>query len=89
MGSGLLPDLALGSHTIEVANTSSGTTFFVSSSDGPVILSGGGSIGRNGTPLIEILASTAPAYSANTALPALLGLMGQEVKPGTFRLKLP
>lgn len=86
MESGLLPDQPLGDHAIHIAIGTTGSSFTITSSPGPVVLTGGGAVAPNGRTTIDIVATVG---SRNTALSSLLSLMGQEVTPGQFRLKLP
>ena len=86
MESGLLPGQAIGDHVVNVATTASGSNFTITSLTAPVVLSGGGSLARDGQATIDVLATVDPK---NTALPPLLSLMGKEVAPGQFRFKMP
>lgn len=86
MESGLVPGQALGDHAIDVANGITGSSFTLTSVSGPVVLTGGGSVSADGQATIDVLAKVDPQ---NAALPSLLSLMGSEVAPGQFRVKLP
>ena len=86
MDSGLVPGQALGDHVIDVVTGVAGSNFTITSASGPVVLSGGGSVARDGQATIDAVATVDPK---NAALPSLLSLMGSEVAPGQFRFKLP
>jgi hypothetical protein len=86
MDSGLVPGQVLGDHVIDIATGTTGSSFTITSASGPVVLSGGGSVARDGQVTIDALAKVDPK---NAALPSLLSLMGNEIAPGQFRFKLP
>jgi hypothetical protein len=86
MESSLLLDQPLGDHTIDVTTNEAGSSFVISSAPGPVVLSGGGTLSGTGKTSLEL---TATVNSKNAALPSLLSLLGREVTPGQFSLKLP
>lgn len=86
MESGLITGQTLGDHSIDVATDATGSSFTIRSLPGPVVLTGGGTISPNGQATVDIVATV---DSRNGALPSLLSLLGKEVAPGQFRLKLP